>query len=71
MAIKKELLGDNPCFISVIFLLLSLGSYCYCNNLSLSFLFCFCTNLQFINLVSEKANHLRIVLNTVHELVRL
>jgi hypothetical protein len=42
MAIKKELLGDNPCFLSVIFLLLNLGSCYYCNDLSLSFLFHFC-----------------------------
>jgi hypothetical protein len=39
---RKALLGDNPCFISVIFLLLSLGSCYLCNNLSLSFLFHFC-----------------------------
>ena len=44
MAIKKELLGDNPlyfCF-QFIFILLSLGSYYYCNNLSLSCYFRFC-----------------------------
>jgi hypothetical protein len=44
MAIKKEILGDNPldfCF-QFIFVSLSLGSCYLCNNLSLSFLFCFC-----------------------------
>jgi hypothetical protein len=40
-ALKKALLGDNPCFLSVIFLLLSLGSCYYCNDLSLSFYFVF------------------------------
>ena len=38
MAIKKELLGDNPlyfCFL-LFFFLLSLGSYYLCNNRSLS-----------------------------------
>jgi hypothetical protein len=44
MAIKKELLGDNPLYflLSVYFVSLSLGSCYLCNNLSLSFLFCFC-----------------------------
>jgi hypothetical protein len=44
MAIKKELLGDNPlyfCF-QFIFVSLSLGSCYLCRNLSLSFLFRFC-----------------------------
>jgi hypothetical protein len=39
MAINKELLGDNPLYF---FFLLSLGSFYYCNDLSLSFLFRFC-----------------------------
>jgi hypothetical protein len=38
---EKHSWGDNSCFVSVIFLLLSLGSCYLCSNLSLSFLFRF------------------------------
>jgi hypothetical protein len=42
-ALKKALLGDYPMFsFQYFFFLLSLGSYYYCNGLSLSFLFHFC-----------------------------
>src|SRR3954453_668945 len=45
IAIKKELLGDNPLYLYFLlfFFLLSLGNHCYCNDLSLSVLFRFCT----------------------------
>jgi hypothetical protein len=40
---RKALLGHNPLFsFQYFFFLLSLGSYYYCNDLSLSFLFHFC-----------------------------
>jgi hypothetical protein len=41
-ALKKALLGDNPMFyFQYFYFLLSLGSYYYCNYLSLSFYFVF------------------------------